>query len=177
MNGPKQSMSSHRAAEIDSPIGKGALYKRFFDQLVDELREKHKFTKAKGGAGKYWHTFGAGTSGFTYAAVFPSGSRIRAEVYIDLGNRERNVAAFKALQENEPALSKAFGEPLKWEILEGKQACRVAVYRSGSIEDPTELLREYHQWIIERLLLFKNVFGPKLPAAAEEAARTKSSTI
>jgi hypothetical protein len=177
MNGPKHSLSSHQAAGIDNPIGKGALYKCFFDQLVDELREKHKFTKAKGGTGKNWHTFNAGTSGFTYAAVFPLGGRIRAEVYIDLGNRERNVAALKALQTNELALSKAFAESLKWEVLESKQACRVAVYRSGSIEDPTELLREYRQWIIERLLLFKNVFGPKLPAAAEEAARTKSSTI
>ena len=130
MNELKHSQRSARSVEIDDPSGKGALYKHFFDRLVDELRDKHKFTNAKAGAPKNWHTFGAGTSGFTYAAVFASGGRIRVEVYIDLGKRASNVAALEVLQAQESALSKAFAEPLQWELLEGKQACRIAVYRS-----------------------------------------------
>ena len=176
MNELKHSQRSARSVEIDNPSGKGALYKHFFDRLVDELRDKHKFTNAKAGAPKNWHTFGAGTSGFTYAAVFASGGRIRVEVYIDLGKRASNVAALEVLQAQESALSKAFAEPLQWELLEGKQACRIAVYRSGAIEDTAEFLEQYHRWMAQRLLLFKEVFGAQLAAVAQEAEKRAIST-
>lgn len=169
MNARRRLANTPLTVRSENSTGKGALYKQFYDQLVDELRETHRFTNAKGGAAKNWHTFSSGTSGFTYATVFASERRIRTEVYIDFGRREQNVAAIRALQANEPGLSRDFGEPLKWEMLEGKQACRVAAYRSGSIRDPPKLLKEHRQWIIERLLRFKKVFGPKLPAAAEQA--------
>jgi hypothetical protein len=176
MNGLKHSQRSLRSIEIDNPSGKGALYKHFFDRLIDELRDKYEFTNAKGGAPKNWHTFGAGISGFTYAAVFASGGRIRVEVYIDLGKRASNVAALEVLQAQGPALSKAFAEALQWELLKGKQACRIAVYRSGTIEDKAEFLEEYHRWMVQRLLLFREVFGARLAAVAQEAEKRAIST-
>jgi hypothetical protein len=33
-----------------------------------------------------------------------------------------------------------FGEPLEWERLDGRRACRVAGYRRGTIKDPTASL-------------------------------------
>jgi hypothetical protein len=176
MSALKHSKRSLRSVEIDNPSGKSALYKHFFDRLIDELRDKHEFTNAKAGAPKNWHTFSAGTGGFTYAAVFASGGRIRVEVYIDFGKRASNVAALEVLQAQEPALSEAFAEPLQWELLKGKQACRIAVYRSGTIEDTAEFLEEHHRWIAQRLLLFKEVFGARLAAVAQEAEKRAIST-
>ena len=54
-----------------------------------------------------------------------------------------------------------------WERLDGRRASRVAVYRSGSIEDDSETLDEIRTWMIERLLQIKKEFGPRL----EEALR------
>jgi hypothetical protein len=67
-------------------------------------------------------------------------------------------------------LEQAFGEPFEWELLEGKRACRIAVYRLGAIEDSTESVEKYHRCAIERLLRFKRVFGSRLASIASVAS-------
>jgi hypothetical protein len=52
---------------IDDPSGKSALYQRFFQRLIDDLRDKHGFTNARVGSPQNWHSFSSGTRGFTYA--------------------------------------------------------------------------------------------------------------
>src|SRR3954447_8938369 len=152
---------------IDDPNGRPALYQKFFQRLVDDLREQHGFTGARVGGARNWQSFGSGIPGFTYAFVFAAGGRCRVEIYINLGDRSRNLIAFQTLRMDEPALGKALSEPLGWEILEGKQTCRIAVYRVGSIDDSAQSLLEYHRWAVDRLLLFRKVFGSRLAAAAE----------
>jgi hypothetical protein len=141
--------------------GKDGLYEAFFQRLLDDLRKSVGFANTRANGKHNWRTFGSGTKGFTYAAVFPAGGRIRAEIYIDHGNREQNVASFEALRGDESAAEKEFGEPLMWEQLKGRRACRIAVYRQGSIEDQ-DLLEEYRRWMVDRLLRFKSVFGKRI---------------
>jgi hypothetical protein len=124
-----------------------------------------------------WYTFAAGTSGFQYGISFAAGGRIRAEIYIDFGECGQNVAALDVLGEKKPALERAFGEPLEWERLEGKRACRIAVYRPGMIEDSTALLEDYHRWAVDHLLRFKKVFGPELPEAAARAVNSSPQEV
>lgn len=150
----------------DDPNGIYALYQQFFQRLIDELREKHRFTNARAGQRQSWYSFTSGTSGFTYGVSFAARGRIRAEIFIDRGSRDQNVAAFEALHADRPALEEEFGEPLEWELLEGKRSCRIAVYRAGAIKDSAEALEEYHQWAVDHLLRLKKVFGPRIPAAA-----------
>jgi hypothetical protein len=90
-------------------------------------------------------------------------------VYIDAGDGSKNAAAFEALKADRSAIEAAFGEPLEWEPLESKRACRIAVYREGSIEDSSASLEDYHKWAVDHLLQFKKVFGPRLPALAVSA--------
>ena len=160
------SRKSLRVAVTDDPSGKRALYQQFFQRLIDELREKHKFTNARAGQPQNWYTFSSGTRGFQYSISFAAGSRVRAEIYIDLGDRDQNVAALEALRADKSALEAAFGESFEWEPLDGRRACRVAAYRPGAVEDSAESLEEYHRWSVERLLRFKKVFGSRLPAIA-----------
>lgn len=173
----KWSRRSLRAAATDDPSGKYALYQQFFQRLIDDLREKHRFTNARAGQPQNWYTFSSGTSGFQYGVSFAAGGRVRAEIYIDLGESAQNVAALEALRADKESLEQAFGESLEWEPLEGKRACRIAVYRPGTIEDSAESLEEYHRWAVERLLRFKRVFGPRLPAAAARAAESHPQEI
>jgi len=67
------------------------------------------------------------------------------------------------------ALESAFGESFEWEPLEGKQACRIALYRPGSVEDSVESLEEYHRWAVERLLRFQE--GLWFGVARDRSAR------
>ncbi|MCC6995525.1 MAG: DUF4268 domain-containing protein [Deltaproteobacteria bacterium] len=164
-----------REAGSSGPSGevseKRVAYREFFQRLIDELREKHKFTNAKAGQPQNWYSFPTGTGGFLYSVSFASGGKVRAELYIDLGDRDRNIGAFERLQADKPALVTAFGEPLEFERLDGKRACRVACYRPGSIDDSEESLEGYHQWCVDRLLRFKKVIGPRLPGLAEASAK------
>lgn len=157
---------SQLARSIDDPSGRRALYQKFFQRLIDDLREQHDFTGAQIGGARNWQSFASGVPGFTYAVAFAAGSRCRAEIYIDLGSRSRNLTAFQTLRTDELVLGKALREPLKWEILEGRRACRIATYRLASIDDSAHSLQEYHRWAVDRLLLFRKVFGSRLAAAA-----------
>ncbi len=161
------SRQSKRGPGVDEVSGKRSSYQEYFQLLIDELREKHRFTNAKVGQPQNWYSFSSGTRGFQYSTSFAQGGEVRAEVYIDPGDRAKNEAAFDALLGDKATLEKEFGEPLRWERLDSRRACRVACYTTGSIEDSAEQQEQYRKWAIERLLRFKKVFGPRLPALAK----------
>ncbi|WP_239015541.1 DUF4268 domain-containing protein [Archangium violaceum] len=161
------SRQSKRGPGIDEVSGKRSSYQEFFQSLIDELREKHRFTNAKAGQPQNWYSFSSGTRGFTYGMSFAQSGELRAEVYIDLGDRATNEHVFDKLESQKEALEKEFGEPLRWERLDTRRACRVACYTTGSIEDPAEMQEQHRKWAVERLLRFKKVFGPRLPELAK----------
>jgi hypothetical protein len=147
-----------------SPNGKDKLYEDFFRRFVHDLRKEGALGEVRASGKKNYLSFRfsrSGAKGFTYAVVYPRDGRVRAEIYIDLGNGAQNVAKFQAFYAARSELEKEFGEPLSWERLDSRRACRIAVYRDGKIEDSDEL-DEYHRWALERLLLFSSVFGPRL---------------
>lgn len=164
------SRQSKRGPGIDEVSGKRLAYQEFFQQLIDELRDKHRFTNAKAGQPQNWYSFSSGTRGFTYGMSFAQSGELRAELYIDLGERAQNEAAFDALQADRVSIETEFGEPLRWERLESRRACRVACYATGAIEDSAEQQELHRKWAVERLLKFKKVLGPRLAALAKAHA-------
>ena len=63
-----------------------------------------------------------------------------------------------------PRFEHELDAPPEWEALDGKRACRIALYRDGAIEDPEEKLEEYRNWAVEQVLKLKRVFDPRLQA-------------
>lgn len=165
----KWARSSRRGETAGEVSVKGAAYQAFFQVLIDELREKHGFTAARAALPQSWFLFSSGTSGLRYGASFALGGELRTEVYIDLGDQAVNKAAFAKLAADRETIERDFGEPLRWEELPTKKASRVACYAPGSILDPTDRQEVYRRWMIERLLKFKRIFGPRLPDLAKLA--------
>lgn len=147
-------------------LGKGdkgereAAYQRFFQGVIDELREKHRFTNARLAQPVGWYTFTSGTAGIVYSGSFASGSRVRAELYIDTGDQAENKRIFDRLYEDRQRFEKEFAEPLSWERLDDRRASRVAVYRDGGIEASPDELVAIHRWVVDRLLEIRKVIGP-----------------
>ena len=83
------------------------------------------------------------------------------ELYIDSGEQERNKRIFDRFEEQKEVFESALGETLVWERLDNRRASRISIRRPGSIDDP-EILGELQSWMVEKLLDFKRVFGPKL---------------
>jgi hypothetical protein len=139
-------------------------YRQFFQRMVDELREKYRFTNAKMGQPQNWYSFASGTSGVVYSIWFSGGGRVRAELYMDVGNRDLNRMIFDQLRQHSSGIEKEFGEKLEWDAAESRRACSVGTYLSGKIDDSPEVLDAILKWSIDRLLRFKKVFGPRLPS-------------
>jgi hypothetical protein len=141
---------------------KRVAYQQFFQRFLDELREKHKFTNARAAQPQSWYSFSAGTKGFSWTFSFAAGGRVRAELYIDTPDPERNEQILDELMKERTEIERLFGSGLEWERLDDRRACRIASYRDGSIEDSADMCDEILKWGIERLLRFKEVFGPRL---------------
>ncbi|MBB2145491.1 DUF4268 domain-containing protein [Pedobacter sp. LMG 31464] len=140
----------------------GDLYRVFFQKLLDELRETHRFTNARTGQPQSWYSFTSGTKGCTFGCSFARGSKVRAEVYIDTPSQEANKEIFRSFESQKAELEYEFGEELIFEELPTKRASRIAVYREGDIYTDTQTLEDIRAWCIEKLLKFKSVFVNKL---------------
>jgi hypothetical protein len=141
---------------------RGEAYRRYFQVLIDELRERHRFTGARLGQPQSWYVFPSGVRGVNYANSFSLGGRVRVELYIDQGDTDRNKALFDSLFGQKAEIEYEFGEPLEWERLDDRRASRIAVYRAGRIDQPDDSLAEIRTWAVERLLHMKKVLGPRL---------------
>ena len=146
---------------------RGEKYRLFFQALMDALREEHQFTRARKAQPQSWYSFSSGTRWFTYGASFAANGRARVELYIDSTDRERNKQAFDRLKEQKEGLESELKTTLEWKRLENRRASGISVLRPGSIDDNQETLEEISRWMIDRLLAFRRVFGPRLPELVE----------
>jgi len=134
-------------------------YRTYFQGLIDELREAHKFTNARAGQPQNWYTFASENSRvYTYSTSFAQGGRVRVELYIDCGDKTKNEQLFEFLQQRKQEIEGALGLDLNWEKLKNRRACRIAAYRDGDINADSETLADIKNWTVQNLLKFKAVF-------------------
>jgi hypothetical protein len=158
---PNEWRKSKREGLKNNSSAKGEAYREYFQSLIDELRSKHSFSKAKIAQPQNWFLFPTGISGISYGTSFAQGGRVRAELYIDVGELDKNKSLFDWLSEQKETIEIEFGESLDWERLDDRRASRVAIYREGSI-DNVEMLKEIHAWAIQELLKLRKVFSSRL---------------
>jgi len=152
-----------------SVSSKGERYQSYFQSLIDDLRENHRFTSAKAGQPQNWYSFSSGVKGIYYGANFAAGGKARAELYIDLGDYDKNKYVFDELLKYKESLETAFGEPIEWERLDNKRASRLAFYCDASIADPDSELEQVQAWHVKKLLKIKEVLGAKVAPIATYA--------
>lgn len=157
---PNEWQKEKRSQKARTPSTRGEAYRQYFQVLIDELREKHRFTGARAAQPQSWYSFSVGTSGVPVGAVFAGDGTVRVELYIDLGDTESNKALFDWLYSQKAEIEEQLGLRLEWDRLDEKQAARIYVRTEGSIDDGPEKLDRLRRWQVEKLLLFKKVFAP-----------------
>ena len=140
-------------------------YRDYFQALIDELRENHKFTKARAGQPQNWYTFSSGIRGIGYGAQFAKGGKVLAYVNIYRDVRGNRLDLFDTLQKRNENIESNFDTPLEWNRAEEQQVSWLAVYRDGDIESSDGELEEIREWHIENLLKLKEVFQPEIERA------------
>lgn len=142
---------------------RGEAYRSFFQELIDELREKHQFTDALSSQPRNFCHFASGEEGVWYDAFFARGERVVASVLIRR-DWEETRKLFDWLEQDRAKIDSEFGSRPHWSKPDDVRACTISVSRFGSIEDEAAILQDIHAWFIENLLKLKRVFGPHLLA-------------
>ena len=135
---------------------------RVFNQgLIDRLVKEHKFAETTNKPAQRWCYFDSGFSGIRYGSNFYIQEKeAKVELYLT-GDKDRNEMLFDKLREDQEAIESELHEQLEWKTYKGKSFL-MAVTRPGTITDSEETLKEIQDWMIEKLLKFKEVFGPRL---------------
>ena len=136
-------------------------YIDFFSELLINLKERVEFNVRNiSPDGQSWivvYTLPRnGPQLALFSFSFARGKRIKVELYIDTYDKERNKAIFDQIQTQKDSIESLFGEPLSWERMDDKRACRIASYHSGSIDDSKEELQKLQEWAIEAMNRFYN---------------------
>jgi hypothetical protein len=105
----------------------------------------------------------------TYGANFSQGDKARTELYIDLGDHEKNKYVFDKLFNMKGEIEDSLGQEISWERLDDKRASRLALYIDGSIEESDAELEKVKNWHIEQLLKLKAALGKKIGRLSKEA--------
>src|SRR5690625_4684727 len=92
-----------RQAAAGNITVRGEKYRKYFQNLIDELRTAHRFTAANIGQPQNWYSFSSGVTGITYGANFTN-RQARTELYIDLGEQKKNEYVFDELQKKRTEL-------------------------------------------------------------------------
>jgi len=100
----------------------------------------------------------------TIFAAFARRKQFRIELYLDGGSQDANKKRFDQLLTRKSEIEKAVGEPLQWERMDDRKACRVAVYTRAQIltdaDSPTLL-----EWAAKRAAHFYQAFEPEFSAS------------
>lgn len=100
---------------------------RFWEQLLALAKSQGLMLHAQRSPSRdHWLGAGAGIRAgvsFNYLAWMEDEAGV--ELYIDTGDAAQNKAFFDALHERKAAIETSFGEPLMWERLDNKRACRI----------------------------------------------------
>ena len=156
----KQAAGTGRAGAIAGNVSeRGKRYREFLQDLVGTLQEQGSHW----GGGKVWpksyRDFPSGFGGIWYCGAFmQGGKKVKAEISIDRGDAAWNKRLFDSLREREETIQSQLPEPLVWYHTDDVNACRIRVERDGSIYDDPDRLAELHDWMVERLLKFREVF-------------------
>ena len=132
----------------------------FFDRLRDKLLSiEPKFVRANAPSRPYWD-FGIGRAGFCLYAVFTAYPQtFRIGIYINIGERKDNEAAFSKLKESRDRIEKNIGKELVWDSCPTLKTCSVYLPMDGSIDDG-QRLNEIIEWAAPTLIKFRQVFVP-----------------
>ena len=156
-NWRKEKVTTNKRENVSE---KRAAYQPFFQGLIDALVEK-KFTNPLQATPTYEQRFSSGFSLVIYRARFDGAGNANVDLYLDR-DKEWNKKVFDHLLDNKDDVESTLGESLEWDRLDGGKASRITVRRPGTIEDDPEILEEIQDWMIDKLLKFKKVFGPRL---------------
>jgi len=162
---------SEQMAEVQvaaSGGGRAQAYRAFWTRYLAALEKTApQTTKVRAAPAANWIAANYLKRGVSLNLAFINSGRLSTEIYIDLGNRTRNLDVFYGLKDAEVEIDSEIGAKLLWEELPGKRACRIRLARIGDITVP-ETHESLIEWLISQQVKFKQVFRARVEALPAE---------
>lgn len=162
---------SEQRAEVQAAAsggGRAQQYRAFWARYLKELnRAAPGITKVRTARASNWVAANYLRSGISLNLAFIGGARVSTEIYIDLGEKTKNLDVYFGLLDNRSAIEADLGVSLEWQELPEKQACRVRLTRAGEITDES-CHEDLIEWFIRHQMAFKRIFRPLVDALPDE---------
>jgi hypothetical protein len=141
-----------------SPVEK--LRQSYWTEFRAYLEESEPLFSLRNPWEKAWYQVSIGRAKFGInCKISKQKNRLSVELYFDPENAEKY---FDLLKEDKDEIEAEIGSNLEWERLEGKNACRIAVYnRNADIENKEEWDEQFN-WLEENLYSFYNTFKDRV---------------
>ena len=135
----------------------------FWKDLLELAKKKTSLFNTISPKRYSWIGIGAGKSGigFNFAVTM---NHAQVELYIDFDHDtgEKNKAIFEALKSQKNEIEKEFGEPLTWERLDEKRACRICKrFEIGGLNNPS-VWPKLHEKMIDSMVILDKIFRPRV---------------
>lgn len=141
---------------------KQILRHRFWTQLLGYSKTKTNLHSRITPGQDSWCGMGAGTSGLGYNYVI-SQHQTRVELYIDKGNRDVNKKIFDKLVATKAEIEQSFGEPLEWERIDEKRACRIKKDLTiGGYRDDDQTWPKIHEAMVDAMMRLHAAISPHI---------------
>jgi hypothetical protein len=135
---------------------------RFWKQLLAISKTKTDLHSRISPGQDSWCGMGAGTSGlgFNYV-IFQHQSRV--ELYVDKGEHTKNKEIFDRLVATKGEIEQSFGEPLEWERIDEKRACRIKKdLLLGGYRDDEQNWPKVHEAMIDAMIRLHKALSPHI---------------
>ena len=144
-------------------------YKQFYQQLVEQLKSGSPgFTDLsyKDIDTRHFCTLAPAANNVHYSASFGNfAGRNRApwiQLIIRSGDRNWDENLFSKLSEQRVQIESELGNSLEWRSDHFRKQSGIMIAGEGSIYASSEELLDIREWMVEWLLKFRDVFGPRL---------------
>jgi hypothetical protein len=147
---------------------KAQKYRAFWTRYLARIHEiAPQSTRVRTAPAAAWITMKHLRPGVQLNVAFIGGGKVSTEIYIDRGNRTKNLDIFFGLKDKQSSIEENLGEKLLWEDLPGKQACRVRLARKGDV-NLIETHQELIEWFATQQISFARAFRPVVEGLSQE---------
>jgi hypothetical protein len=154
--------------DLEAEKARHTIRRDFWSTLLPMMNEKSSLFRGVSTVPRNWVGINSGVRGISFNFVVRKDAA-RVDMYIDTGNRDVNKAVFDNLHGCKAEIEREFEEPLVWERLDTKQACRIKAERDGNVFDRDQWTAMM-DYMLGAMIRLDRTFRPKLPEVMKTVA-------
>ena len=136
--------------------GKSAAYREFWAELLQKIRAQHPTWTSSNASSQSWITIPYGKSTIWYGFLFTQ-TGPAVELYFGASDAFANQAEFEKFQNHQIVMEEKFGDPLIFEPLPNKKACRIRCHMDGGGDVLDAGARQRHlEWFLTTMVRFRS---------------------